>query len=72
MKMNTCHKDSFQERFQKHEPSHKSHKNLHSEKSGISLGLADFNWAESRKLETGFQAESFPITSFYRHAWDHF
>lgn len=55
MKMITCKQDSFHEHFQKHKPSQMWHKNLHSEKSGISLGLPDFYCAESRKPKIEFE-----------------
>lgn len=48
-------KDSFRERYQKHMPSQIRHKNLYSESSRITLGLADFHCAEAGKPKIGFQ-----------------
>lgn len=48
-------KYSFHERFWKHKASQIWHKNLHSEMSRITLGLADFPCAEAGKPKIGFQ-----------------
>lgn len=49
-------KYSFPEHFQKHKPSQIGHKNLHSERSRITPGLADFHCTEAGKPKIGFQA----------------